>query len=581
MAKRLNSIIGLLILYATVTFLAVPILYPTLLKPLYNTTSYYILLGLFLSWLGSTAAIITKAPLQAVWEPLKKNWLIVLFPFLLCVLIFYSMPPYFRVLSDETNLLGVSKSMFSEHGINNITMGLWYDFGFHPMNAEIEKRPLLFPFFTYLVHLFRGYHAENAFIANFLILLGLLGMLAKIVSKFLGTVGTVAALILIVSQPVVSQTATSAGFDLLAVFFLIMSFMATQKFLKESDETSFLWLWLTLLMLCQTRHESALVFGIVILSLLGANKIKKVFFTGSRSWLYALTPLFLTPRLWQYQIRAAMPNTYETSNGVPGFSLAHWADHIRLFFTTFLRFDYFLPYATIVNWIGAISLVFFVIHFKEQSQNNKNSQLLFFISSLSFLLVTNILFAFHIGDLTHPVSSRYFVLLFILLSIFAVWGLQRLPFLGKNPILVLVLSIGFFILYQPVSIKNDFMNLLTITRMYRTELVFFKSLGHKDILIIDDRPGQFTVHDYGSVNFDYANKEAHTVLKDFKEHLYRDIYAIQEIKLSTNEISKDTHLDPVYKLETVLEEKSAPDSLFRISKVILDSHTVIPEAKKR
>lgn len=580
MKRRFSIGISLSILYGSILFLGIPVFHPAFLKPWFNATSFYIIWILFLLWIFSLAEIIKKDCLRLSWHSFKNHWLTILLPLLFGILIFYSIPPYFRILSDETNLLAVSQNMLHQHGINNVTMGFWYDWGFHGTNYEFEKRPLLFPFFTFLIHLVRGYHPENAFVLNFLVLTGLLGLLFKITAKFLGTIGAIASLILIVSQPVVSQTATSAGFDLFSVFLLFLCFIALEKFLREPDTISFQWLWFNLLMLSYIRHESMLVLIITVTILFSARKIQPSFFQGPRSWLFALTPLLLAPRIWQYHIRAGIPNTYETAAGDTGFSLLHWADHIRLFFTTFLRFDYFLPYATAINWIGSIAIVLFVLEYRNKSRNDTIGQLLFFITSLVFLSLINVMFAFHIGDPTHPVSSRYFLLPFILLSVFAVWGMQRLSIFQKNQVFLIIVSTGLFLLYHPVSIKNDFMNTLTLPRAYRTELQFFKSLNNKNILIIEDRPGQFTVHEFGAVNFDYANKNPEEILGNLKNHLYQDIYAVQELITSTGKVSADTRLDPVYKLESVLEQQNGEDSHLKISRVILDPRADIFSEKK-
>ena len=44
----------------------------------------------------------------------------------LASVVFISVRPRFRVLSDETNLLSISQSMTYEKGIENVTMGAWY-----------------------------------------------------------------------------------------------------------------------------------------------------------------------------------------------------------------------------------------------------------------------------------------------------------------------------------------------------------------------------------------------------------------------------------------------------------------------
>ena len=142
-----------------------------------------------------------------------------------------------------------------------------------------------------------GYHAENVFVLNIFVLFLLLFLIYAQVKNYLGNnIWALSAVILVASQPVVVQSASSGGFDLLAALFLIISFSCLRWFLNAPDTARFQLLWVSLLMLSNVRYEGVMFFAIVLFFLLYFKYIKTRFFVNGATIVYPLTPLLLLIR---------------------------------------------------------------------------------------------------------------------------------------------------------------------------------------------------------------------------------------------------------------------------------------------
>jgi len=263
----------------------------------FTYSTYYIIFALTVIWLISLINLCRNRQFNLLVF-VRQHWKGLLASFLLASIIFISVPKYFRVLSDETNLLSVSKSMTYYKNVENITEGRWYYEVFWPTpTTGIEKRPFLFPFFTSLLHVFLGYRVENVFILNFFAFWVMLFLLYIATFYSLGALGAISALILVGAQPIIALSATSGSFEIFNFLFIIASFLALKGFLNDPKHNTFIVLVLTLVMLANIRYESVIFFIMTMVVLLSTGYIKPRFF--SQSFLYGLSFLFFLPLIWQ------------------------------------------------------------------------------------------------------------------------------------------------------------------------------------------------------------------------------------------------------------------------------------------
>ena len=130
---------------------------------------------------------------------------------------------FFKTLSDETNMLSVSRSLLTQKKAYNVTEGVYYYQNFNLSAQTLPKRPLLFPYLTHLFHVLAGYDWQHPFRLNQLALFGLLWA-TVLTSGLRGQLGLgIGAALIIISSPLLNIHAASAGFD----FFSLSWFWVT------------------------------------------------------------------------------------------------------------------------------------------------------------------------------------------------------------------------------------------------------------------------------------------------------------------------------------------------------------------
>jgi len=538
---------------------------PELMKMLFSKVTYFLILALFLIWVYSLGAVLKQKHRGQAFKEIVRPYLMPLAAGLFfSIMVFSSIGTHYRVLSDETNLLGDAKAMFDEKIIDNVTMGEWYYNSFYAIRHEIPKRPLFYPFLISLAHSVKGYDAANGFVVNFVLLGVFLAGAFYYVRKKWGSWCALSALLLLCAQPVVTLTATSSGFDFAAAFFIALCFLALKNFLESPDAVSFRWLWINLMVLGNVRHESFLFFIVAAGILLAARRIKEELFSGSP--LYGLTPIFMLPVVWQRWIHRG---AFETDPGIPAWSIGYIGEHTVNFFKTLFRFDFFLPYANVINLAAVVILFFGAVSLLRRKEPEISSRkLLVLISTVSMAGLWIVLTCFHRGNTDHPSDSRYFAPFAILFSLLFLGALAKSRFFENRRFLLVTISLGLFILYHPVAVANRFTYTQTLPRGYVFMLKTLEKTGIEHPLVISDRPGLFSVRNYGALNFQHANMHKTVVLNNWKRHLYPHMYAVQEILYENNTPAPNNALDPQYQLETLEELQNSPTSFIRISKVV-------------
>jgi hypothetical protein len=130
----------------------------------------------------------------------------------------------------------------------------------------------------------------------------------------------------------------------------------------------------------------------------------------------------------------------------------------------------------------------------------------------------------------------------------------------------LLASAALFGMHVPVASEARFTNSLILTRQAANTWRYFQSLHTKNILIMSDRPGLFTIMDYGALDISNANADRSPLL-ELSRHLYEDIYLVQEIDLNTHEPLPAFNAWPDVPKETVLEFQNTDSQSVRIAKV--------------
>jgi len=558
--KIVQYLFNAIILAAFFILLIYSLINRKIMFTLFTNVSYYLIFLIFIVWVAQTTLFI-KSLNFSIKASFEKYWLGIIIALIMTSLVFISVEVNFKTLSDETNLLSVSLSMLNDKNVLNTTMGKYYYGNLNPINREIEKRPLMFPFMLNLLHSLIGFRYQNAFIFNYIVLFLLLVGIYIAVQQFSDVPSSIAAMFLVLSYPVVTIFGVSGGFDLLNSAFFVLLMAASYYFIKNPSSVAFAFIFATLLVFANIRYES--IGFLVILPLLLIKKIKWQYFKDY-SYLFCIIPLVSLPYLWQRILR---PDVYQNPADTPLFSVNALTKNIAIFFTNLIDFKYFLPYAGFVSIASILIFAYLIIEILRRKIRLVNYQYYFlFVLAMSILASTGIYFCHFFGDCTHPSSARFFITLSIILALgpVALKIFKPDTMSGKT---ILIISIICFLYYHPIAVEGRFINTLAGNRTTYHCMNWLSKINDKNILIISERPGQFTAMGYGAINFAYANKNNIQILKEAKRHLFSKIIVFQEIKYNDNNPTTQTVLDANYKLTTLYEIQITATEFLRISEV--------------
>ncbi|HXX67147.1 MAG TPA: glycosyltransferase family 39 protein, partial [Polyangiaceae bacterium] len=201
-----------------------------------------------------------------------------------------AVPAAYRVLADEANLVGVSKNLYATQTANFAVTGKWYFENYWNLNQTIDRRPPLYPFLVSLLHALRGYHAENGFHTNAIILVLFVFATYRLAKSLGGEVFGVAAAILVATNPNTVVAARSAGFDLLGVFLLLVVVLSFHRYVEQPSPRGLALLALSMCLFMHVRVESMGLVAVSLVMLVALRVVRRAHFNGY-GLVYALIPV--------------------------------------------------------------------------------------------------------------------------------------------------------------------------------------------------------------------------------------------------------------------------------------------------
>lgn len=553
--------------------LAVTIRNPSLNEPYFVASTYYVLLVLLLVYAG--------LQLPRLREMSPRTWVIenragLLVTAAVSCVVLFAVPASFRVLADEANLVGVSKNLFLRHTANFAVTGKWYFENFWQLSLVTDRRPALYPFLVSLLHLVRGYHPENAFHMNAILFVCFVFSCYRLGKTLGGELLGLSAAVLVAANPNTLVAARSGGFDFLSAFVLLMLVRNFADYLRDKSARQLALLALTLCLFAHVRYEGSAMIALVI-GLLLVFKLAPRARLAEFGWVYSLCPAFLLPRYWQAVAKA---HDAEQPLSAALFSLHNFNENLREYLGILrepLNFEG--PHAPLLlslALVGFSALAFTLARaFREKRLAPQTLHFVVFVGAVVGLQMV-ICFSYFWGKSLHAAACRLFVWLDTAVAFGAAWALtlgakslaRRVSssWMSSAMSITLLSSAALFSMHLPTASEARFVNVMIVTREAAQTWRFFEKLGEKRIMILTDRPGLFTIMDYGAVDISGADANR-GLLNELSRKLYKDAYLVQEVDLETRkplpgfDVWQDVPTDPV-------EEFQNTDSSFvRISRV--------------
>ncbi|NTS75944.1 glycosyltransferase family 39 protein [Catenovulum sp. SM1970] len=527
--------------------------------------SYLIILTLLATWAFTFSYYLKRSDFQIkeYWQEHKVG---ILFVLALVAFVFLSVTAKLRVFSDESNLASIAMSMAFENTVYNSTMGLWYYDAYHAVTNLIPKRPLVFPTLVSVVHTLTGYRVENAFIVNGIALTALLWLVYLVTARRLGKIAGYCACLFVLTQPVVSITATSGGFDILSTCFALITAIAFARYVDKPSALTLALLWITFLVFANIRYESLVYAGVMAVALLIFRKIR---WQDVKANLVLIGPslLWLLPTIWQ---RILSQGKYENPDDRGVLSLEAMGEHFEELIEAQTMWDFVLPYAPVLTYFAIAVAIFWLGYWAMNKPSFKGNDLAKF-STLFVCLAINlsIFLAHHNGYFHGPTSVRFYLIFSIALAWLPV-TLFTLPSerLKKG---LLGLAGVLFLTYHSAAMTDKTTKKLLSGRNVALVNQVIAEQPTKNFLLITSHPGRHTIQNIGAVNFSHARRKERTVLRDFKNYLHEDIIVAQRIDQATGKPIDSDKLPESFKLEPYRGMKFRSNQYLLISKVVRET----------
>ena len=550
---------------ALLTLLAISLTDFRYTQQLFVNTTYYFLMAMVLCWGGTYLHAARDVRRDTVVAWVKENWPGLVSALVVTLIACIAIHPALRILSDEANRVGTSKNFFATKTATFTVSGKNYYDSYWDIDVAIDQRPALFPFLVSLVHSVCGYSYKNVFLFNLLVLPAFVLVAYRLAKTLGGETFAIVASLLVVAHPIALITVRSGSFDFLTVFFALLVIKSLLDYSREPTPQRLAILWMNLCMFAEVRYETGLfipplVVLLFLFRMVGWSTLRPYAF------IYALTPAFLLPRIWQAVLRGNVP---QQDAGTITFSLENFFNNAYEYFKPILTpFKSYPAHSAIVIALGVVGCMLWLrwIYGRVLSHDWKAPQLRFAILvGVWLILQAIIVFTYVWGRAQYPSAARLVIAIDTFFSFAAAWVLT-LSLRRFRPFVAVLLAAAVFVIHVPVAAQHRMLNRLTQTRENATTWRFFDNLHEKRILIVTDRPNLFTIMDYGAMNFETARRDPY-IFEAFARHLFYDIYVIQQIKLSTNEPLPGYDLWPTRKLETMLEFQNDANVLIRISRL--------------
>lgn len=532
---------------------------------LFVNTTYYLSLVTVLCWVGTYLHAAREVRREAVSAWLKENWPGILLAATVTVIAALAVEPALRMLSDEANLLGTSKNFFASKTATFTVSGKNYYDSYWDVDVAIDRRPTLFPFLVSLVHAVRGYSYRNVFVFNLLALPAFLLVSYRFAKSLLGETFALVATLLVMAHPITLISVRSGGFDFLATCFALLVIKSLLDLCHDQSPSKLAILWMNSCLFAEIRYEGVLFLPLVLAALL---LFKMMSWDQLRpyAFVYALTPAYLLPRVWQAVVRGNIP---EQEPGATTFSLQNFFANAQEYLKPIIApFESPPAHSAILIACGLVGgglgLRWLARRVGARDSAAPRVRFALFVVAWLFLQVL-ISFSYVWGRAQYPSAARLFVPIDTFFSFVGAWVLVR----GLDrwrPFVSVLLAGSVFIAGVPVASQHRLLNRLTLTRESNTTWKFFERLGEKRILIVTEHPNLFTIMDYGAMSFDAARRDPY-LLTAFARHLFYDVYVIQKLELSTNTLLPGYDIWPDRKLDPVLEFQNDANVLVRISRL--------------
>ena len=533
------------------------------MESLYRSGAWYFLLLSLLLWLQKLSGYLPG--LEELGAAGKRHWPAAATALLLVLLALFASPPDYRILADETNLLGMAQALYEERSCHNPTQVLNFYHGIRrTISSSVDKRPALYPFLTAAVHALTGYRPENAFVVNAVAGFGVLFLLYLAVQGWYGRFWGIVSMLLLASFPLFVLYMTSAGFEVLNLLFAMILFYAAWKFIERPQAGGAEVMFLTLPLLAQTRYESALaVFCVVALVLACLPKVEYARLT----WRTLLTPLLFLPVAW-LRVFTHSQQALQVESMEQAFGLSHlWANmcHALPFFAGSEKAYAMIPLLAVTATAGLAWMLFDLFW----AQRRERSSLVFAaFAGFFFLLHAVARFVYYWGNLRLQYISRLGVIFLPIIVFFSIYLLRKLvQTLGFSRNWAPLLAVLLMVYGWPVAGQNLAVRDIFYFREFKTVREFLQQhYPHlKGYILVSDLSNLYVPFGYSAVSPEWVSNNMDEVARSLDRGTWQRLLVVQKMNIASRQPVAGSEMPPRFALKPLYHSQLSPEKLIRIS----------------
>ena len=224
------------------------------------------------------------------------------------------------MLYDEHALSGTAYQMHHERTFDVPSRAHFVSGRLVVLNTFVDKRRPMYPFLVSVLHDVTGYRPGNALLLNALLSVALLGLVYGWGSVLGGPRYGVLATLLITTLPLLAQSATGGGLDLLNLTLVLLLLHALRSYLLKPGSDGLNLAVVVAVMLASTRYESVLYTGALGLVVLYKWRQERRI---TLTWFSALSPLLLAATIFTHRVWPPNDSFFQAGEGVRMFGLEH------------------------------------------------------------------------------------------------------------------------------------------------------------------------------------------------------------------------------------------------------------------
>jgi hypothetical protein len=531
--------------------------------------TYFTMFGVTGAWLLRWIAW-ARARWASPAAALRANWPEILLAVAAMAALFLTHDWEFKVLSDETNMVGVARSLAQEWRFDFAGQAKVYVGSHSYLDYTFDKRPPLFMFVLSLVDSIFGYRVRNVWLLNGVLLGATIVVASGALRRRLGRPWNLLAVVCGLANPVVIWTASAAGVEpILCLVWAFAGFMMLET-LEDPESTSFPLLIATVVLLGLARIEAgplaALMLGATILASPARAKLIERF---RDDWFVWTAPAAAMPVVLQ-QVRL---RDYFQGTKVKPFGLEHVLGNVTNWRKVLADSGRFYPFNTLVTVaevLAVVALIALVLSRRDRMSKAERTAFLIFAALTTCFMAFYT--AYFWGQPTKATSARFYALPFFFAGLTIPPVLMRLHAIKDRPAEAAVVVGLVFAHAFPAAYSREFVNALNWRKEHMIVTDFlFPRLPGRSVLLVTQLPGQFLIYDVGAITFDRFNTERKDKNNEIHRPVYDEVLFVQELSLKTGHPNRGFEVDSEVKLETMLERQFDGRSFLRISRMVRDT----------